>query len=105
MYLHKIKITNAGKALVILSTSKLGSQITEIGGIKVGCRQQNSATFGLLSLIDPDTGVTMNGDHPVIKQLQATLKVGDVVPGFKLSSNPVLNTEGEPTGMFWVEAD
>ena len=47
----------------------------------------------------------MAGNSELAVHLQKTLSSGDVLEGFKLSSNPVIDREtGEPTDMFWVEA-
>ena len=61
-------------------------------------------TFGVLSLIDPETNQVMKANHPTIKALQGKLNAGDEMKGFQLSDNPVidLNT-GEETNLRWVE--
>ena len=55
---------------------------------------------------DPETGKTMNADHATIKELQKTLNVGDEMPGFRLSTNAVIDMlTKEPTTLMWVEAE
>ena len=72
--------------------------------MKVGTRTSQNITFGVLSLIDPETNQVMRANHPTIKALQNKLNQGDEMQGFKLSDNPVvdLNT-GEETNLRWVE--
>ena len=48
----------------------------------------------------------MNADHATIKELQKTLNVGDEMPGFRLSTNAVIDMlTKEPTTLMWVEAE
>tara|TARA_R110000796_G_scaffold37734_2_gene95481 strand:+ start:11251 stop:11589 length:339 start_codon:yes stop_codon:yes gene_type:complete len=106
VYFRKLNINdNTGSATIIASDIPLVQKATTLAGLKVASRTQNNITFGVLSLIDPETGKTMRSDHPTIAQLGAKLNKGDAMEGFKLSDNPVMNmTTGEETGMFWIEA-
>ena len=63
------------------------------------------SSFGVLSLIDPETNQVMRSDHPSIKALQSKLNLGDEMPGFKLSDVKVVNlTTGEENqNLYWVE--
>jgi len=106
VYFRKLNINeNTGSATIIASDVPLIQKQTTLAGLPVASRTQNNITFGVLSLIDPETNQVMKADHPTIKQLQAKLNRGDEMSGFKLSDNPVINlTTGEETGMFWIEA-
>ena len=106
VYFRKLNINdNTGSATIIASDVPLIQKATTLAGVNVATRTQNNITFGVLSLIDPETGQVMRSDHTTIKQLGAKLNRGDEMKGFKLSDNPVLNlTSGEETGMFWIEA-
>lgn len=77
----------------------------EIAGMQTALRTSSNVTFGVLSLIDPETNKVMGAKHPTIKALQTKLNQGDEMPGFQLSDNAVvdLNT-GEETNLRWVEA-
>ena len=78
---------------------------TTIAGLKVASRKQTNINFGVLSLMDPETGQVMKADHPTIGLLQTKLKRGDEMPNFRLSDNPVMNlSTGEETDLKWVEA-
>jgi bifunctional N-acetylglucosamine-1-phosphate-uridyltransferase/glucosamine-1-phosphate-acetyltransferase GlmU-like protein len=106
VYFRKLNINEStGSATIIASDVPLIQKATTLAGVNVATRTQNNITFGVLSLIDPETGQVMRSDHPTIKQLSAKLNRGDEMKGFKLSDNPVLNlTTGEESGMFWIEA-
>ena len=106
IYYKSISInTKFSTATIITTTSPMVSKVTAIAGIEVGVRVQHKATFGLLSIIDPKTNKSMAGNSELATHLQKTLSSGDVLEGFKLSSNPVIDREtGEATDMFWVEA-
>ena len=66
---------------------------------------QHVISFGVLSLIDPETNQVMRSDHPTIKALAGKLNVGDELKNFKLSESKVVNlTTGEENeNLFWVE--
>ena len=107
VYFRKVninKVTNT--ATLICSDAPIEKKQATIAGIQVATRSQTNVTFGVLSLNDPETGKTMNADHATIKELQKTLNVGDAMPGFRLSTNAVMdmNTK-EPTTLMWVEAE
>jgi len=106
VYFRKFSINeNTNSATIIASDTPLIQKQTTLAGQSVATRTQTNITFGVLSLIDPDTNQVMKADHPVIKDLQGKLNRGDEMKGFKLSDNPVVNlTTGEPTGMYWIEA-
>lgn len=92
-------------ATIIVTSQPMQSKTTSIAGINVGVRVQHQATFGLLSLIDPETGKSMTADSTMAKQLQTALNAGDPLDGFRMSENNVMDREtNEPTDMFWVEA-
>jgi len=92
-------------ATVVVSSTPILNKMATIAGIKVETRTQQQTTFGLLSIIDPETGKTITGDSDIAKTLQQSLNVGDVLEGFQLSINPVMDREtNEPTNMYWVEA-
>jgi hypothetical protein len=106
IYFKSISINKAfNTATIVVSSAPILNKMTVIAGINVETRTQQQVTFGLLSVIDPETGKTITGDSDITKVLQQSLNTGDVLDGFKLSSNPVMDrTTGEPTDMFWVEA-
>jgi len=106
IYFRKFNINEStGTATIIASDTPLIQNNTTLAGVNVATRTQTNITFGVLSLIDPETNKVMRADHPAIKQLQSKLNRGDEMQGFRLSDNPVINlTTGEETGMFWIEA-
>ena len=106
VFFRRIKINEGtGSAVIIVSSAPLTQTKSEIAGFQVGARMQQSISFGILALTDPETGKSMRADHKVIKGLQSKLNPGDEIPGFRLSSNPVTNREtGEALeNLFWVE--
>ena len=106
VYFRRIRINSeTGTATIIVSDAQLTQTQGKLAGMSVATQAQTNVTFGVLSLMDPKTGKVMRADHPTIQALQAKLNQGDEMPGFALSSNPVVNREtGEETGLFWVTA-
>jgi len=107
VYFRKVNINKGtNTATLICTDTPIEKKQATIAGIPVATRNQTNVTFGVLSLNDPKTGQTMNADHATIKELQKTLNVGDAMPGFRLSTNAVMdmNTK-EPTTLMWVEAE
>jgi hypothetical protein len=106
VYFRKLNINEStGSATIIVSSSPMQQKQTTIAGLSVGTRTQGNISFGVLSLIDPETNQVMRADHPTIKALGQKLNVGDELPGFKLSEQRVVNlTTGEENqNLFWVE--
>ena len=92
LFFHKI-VNNT----IIVKTAVLGSRKSTINGVTVYDREQGNVTYGLLCLMD-DKGNTLDPTSLGLKKDQP-------IPGFKLSTNPVLDQEtDEPTGMFWAES-
>jgi len=106
VYFRKFSINqNTNSATLIVSDVPMVQSETTIAGLKVASRKQTNISFGVLSLMDPETGQVMKADHPTIKQLQSKLNRGDKMPGFRLSDNTVMNlSTGEETDLRWVEA-
>jgi|TARA_R110002095_G_scaffold206530_1_gene190676 hypothetical protein len=106
VYFKSISINKAfNTATLVVTSAPMETKQATIAGIDVGTRVQHQITFGLLSIIDPETGKTIAGNSKIAKQLQTTLNAGDALEGFQMSSNPVMDREtGEPTDMYWVEA-
>tara|TARA_R110000765_G_scaffold120226_1_gene215817 strand:- start:594 stop:926 length:333 start_codon:yes stop_codon:yes gene_type:complete len=106
VFFRKLRINeNTGTATIIVTDKPISSTKREIAGVQMALRTSSNVTFGVLSLIDPETNTVMGASHPSIKALQSKLNSGDEMPGFQLSENPVvdLNT-GEDTNLRWVEA-
>ena len=92
LFFHKI-VNNT----IIVKTAVLGSRKSTINGVTVYDREQGNVTYGLLCLMD-DKGNSLNPSSLGLKKDQE-------IPGFRLSTNPVLDQEtDEPTGMFWAES-
>ena len=106
VYFRRIRINaETGTATIIVSDAPLTQTQGKLAGMSVATQAQTNVTFGVLSLIDPQTGKVMRANHPTIQALQAKLNQGDEMPGFALSSNPVVNREtGEETGLLWATA-
>lgn len=106
VFFRKLRINeNTGTATIIVTDKLITSKKSELAGMSVATRATGNVTFGILSLIDPETNKVMRANHPTIKALQSKLNQGDEMPGFQLSDNPVidLNT-GEETNLRWVES-
>jgi hypothetical protein len=106
VYFRKLNINEStGSATIIVSSAPMSQKQTTLAGLSVGTRTQGNISFGVLSLIDPDTNQVMRADHPTIKQLGAKLNVGDELPNFQLSDQKVVNlqTGEENENLFWVE--
>jgi len=106
VFFRRVRINQeTGTATIICSDSPIQQTQAKLAGLSVATQAQSNITFGVLSLRDPETGSVMGASHPTIQALQSKLNVGDEMPGFQLSDNPVVNREtGEDTGLFWVEA-
>ena len=106
VYFKSISINKAfNTATLVVTSAPMETKVATLAGIEVGTRVQHQVTFGLLSIIDPETGKTIAGNSKIAKQLQTTLNAGDVLEGFQMSENSVIDREtGEPTDMYWVEA-
>ncbi len=106
VYFRKLNINEStGSATIIVSSAPMSQKQTTLAGLSVGTRTQGNISFGVLSLIDPETNQVMRSDHPTIKQLGAKLNVGDELPNFQLSDQKVVNlqTGEENENLFWVE--
>ena len=106
VFFRKLRINeNTSTATIIVTDKLITSKKSELAGMSVATRATGNVTFGILSLIDPETNKVMRANHPTIKALQSKLNQGDEMPGFQLSDNPVidLNT-GEETNLRWVES-
>tara|TARA_R100000231_G_scaffold76225_1_gene59355 strand:- start:81 stop:419 length:339 start_codon:yes stop_codon:yes gene_type:complete len=106
VFFRRVRINaETGTATIICSDQPIQQKQAKLAGLSVATQAQSNVTFGVLSLRDPKTGSVIGADHPTIKHIQAELNSGDEMPGFRLSSNPVINRDtGEETGLFWVEA-
>ena len=104
VYFRRIRINpETGTATIIVSDQPLTQKQGKLAGVSVATQAQSNVTFGVLSLIDPETGKVMRADHPKMQTFQAKLNQGDEMPGFAFTSNPVVNREtGEETGLYWV---
>jgi|TARA_R100000935_G_scaffold11163_2_gene22335 hypothetical protein len=106
VYFRKVNINEStGSATIIVSSDTTSNQVTSLAGISVGTRTQGNLSFGVLSLIDPETNLVMKADHPTIKALQSKMNLGDEMPNFQLSTSKVVNlTTGEENqNLYWVE--
>ena len=106
VYFRKLNVNEStGSATIIVSSAPMSNNKTTLAGLPVATRTQGDLSFGVLSLIDPETNQVMRADHPTIKALQSKLNLGDEMPGFKLSESKVVNlTTGEENqNLFWVE--
>ncbi len=86
-----------------ISVVESGAPIkTTLAGKTVIASKPNRV-FGLLSVKDSD-GNKVTADHPLARDFMSTLNKDDLIPEWKLSNKPVLDTQtGEETGMFWAE--
>ncbi|MDX8394576.1 MAG: hypothetical protein R8K21_08375, partial [Mariprofundales bacterium] len=106
VFFRKVNINAArNSATVIVSSDAISNKTTMIAGIEVATRSNNDITFGVLSLMDPETGKTCDADSNIIKHIQKNVNVGDEMPGFKMSDKFVMDmVTKEPTTLKWVEA-
>ena len=85
VFFRKLRVNDStGTATIIVTDKPISSKVGELAGMKVGTRTQGNITFGVLSLIDPETNKVMSAKHPDILKLQQTLNQGDEMPGFAL---------------------
>lgn len=106
VYFRKLNINEStGSATVIVSSAPMSNKKTTLVGLNVATRTQGSLSFGVLSLIDPETNQVMKSDHPIINELAKKLNLGDEMPNFQLSEQKVVNlqTGEENQNLFWVE--
>ncbi len=105
VFFRKLRINSeTGSATIICSDKVLEDRESAIAGVSVKARVSQNVTFGVLSLIDPETNKVMGANHPSIKALQKKLNVGDEIPGFRMSDSAVVDINtGEPTTLKWIE--
>ena len=71
VFFRKLRVNDStGTATIIVTSAPITSKIGTLAGISVGTRSQSNITFGVLSLIDPETNQVMKANHPTIAQLQ-----------------------------------
>jgi len=106
VFFRKVNINaERNSATVIVSSSALSNKVTTLAGMPVATRSNSDISFGVLSLMDPETGETMKADHPTIAAIKQTLNVGDEMEGFQMTDNFVMDmVTKEPTTLRWVEA-
>jgi hypothetical protein len=106
VYFRKLNINEStGSATIIVSSAPMSNNKTTLAGLSVATRTQGNISFGVLSLIDPETNQVMNISHTTIKALGQKLNLGDEMAGFRLSEQKVVNlqTGEENQNLFWVE--
>ena len=87
VFFRKLRVNDStGTATIIVTDKPISSKVGELAGMKVGTRTQGNITFGVLSLIDPETNQVMKANHPTIKALQGKLNAGDEMKGFQCTS-------------------
>ena len=80
VYFRRLRINDSTQTATIIVTDKpISQKQNTLAGFKVGTRVGNNITFGVLSLIDPETNKVMNASHPTIKALQKKLNQGRTV--------------------------
>ena len=91
VFFHKIV-----KNTIIVKSAPMISNKKEVNGTSVNTRQQGNITFGLLCLMD-DNGTAI--DPSTLK-----LKKNQVLTGFRLSDQPVMDMDDPTveTGMYWA---
>tara|TARA_R110000782_G_scaffold259655_1_gene350346 strand:+ start:1002 stop:1331 length:330 start_codon:yes stop_codon:yes gene_type:complete len=106
VFFRKVNINAArNSATVIVSSSALSNKVVTWAGKTMATRSNSDISFGVLSLMDPETGETMKADHPTIKHIQKNVRVGDAMPEFQMTDNFVMDmVTKEPTTLRWVEA-
>ena len=106
VFFRKVNINAAtNSATVIVSSDSISNKTTMIAGIEVATRSNNDITFGVLSLMDPETGKTCDADSNIIKHIQKNVNVGDEMPDFRMTDNFVMDMKtNEPTTLRWIEA-
>ena len=106
VFFRKVNINAAtNSATVIVSSDAISNKTTMIAGIEVATRSNNDIEFGVLSLMDPETGKTCDADSNIIKHIQKNVNVGDEMEGFRMSDKFVMDLKTkEPTTLKWVEA-
>jgi len=106
VYFKKMNINEStGSATIIVTNAPMTQKATDLCGLPVASRTQGVLSFGVLSLLDPETNKTMGASHPTIVALTAKLNAGDEMPKFKLSDVKVVNlvTGEENENLYWVE--
>ena len=106
VYFRKLNINEStGSATIIVSSAPMSNNKTTLAGLSVATRTQGNISFGVLSLIDPETNQVMKSTHPTIKALGQKLNLGDEMAGFRLSEQKVVNlqTGEENQNLFLVE--
>ena len=58
-----------GTATIIVTDKPISSTKREIAGMQTALRTSSNVTFGVLSLIDPETNKVMGAKHPTIKSI------------------------------------
>ena len=82
---------------IIVKTAAIDKVTRTFNGKTATVRTQGNAKFGLLVIMDEETGETVDPRSYGFKPNQ-------VLEGIRLSDSPVLDQEsGEETGLFWAE--
>lgn len=97
---HCVNKTNNTYCLSVVESGVLIQ--TTLAGVPVTSSKQQR-TFGLLSVKD-GSGNKVTANSELAQRFMSKLNVGDLLPNWKLSNNPVMDMEtGEETSMFWAE--
>jgi hypothetical protein len=104
VYFYKVRQTSTGNISVITSDKPLSAIKTNNSlGFEVGSRGA-SATFGVFTPRDPQTGKVATAGSQMHKNFQS-LKQGQEMPGFVQTQQPVLKEDGSESGLYWVEVE
>lgn len=107
VYFRRLAINEQYKTVSLYCSSEPLTQSTfNLDGLEFAARRQSQELkFGLLPLIDPKTGKSLDPKHPNVKTLQAKYNVGDEMVGIRITDVPVINREtGEAVpNLFWAE--
>ena len=102
VYFYKVRTTNTGNISVITSDKPLSAiKTNDTLGFEVGSRG-SSATFGVFTPRDPQSGQVSKANSQMHKNFSA-LKQGQEMSGFRMTSEPVLKEDGSESGLYWVE--
>tara|TARA_R100000908_G_C3702723_1_gene112537 strand:- start:237 stop:560 length:324 start_codon:yes stop_codon:yes gene_type:complete len=104
VFFFKVRQTSTGNISVITSDKPLSAiKTNDTLGFEVGSRG-SSAVFGVFTPRDPQTGKVAAANSAMHKNFSG-LTSGQEMPGFRMTSDPVLKEDGSESGMYWVEVE
>jgi hypothetical protein len=108
VFFRKVQINeNTGTAMIRCTSAPLVHKVGKIAGIEVGSRSTQDVVWGNFSPVDPETGIVLRANSPIIQEIMKRCEPDTELVGYRFNyDNPVVDMKtGEVTQpkMYWVE--